>query len=76
MMSYNPGMSPEEARVQELIGKIRELPLRSRAEVEKVIRELNASSMDQEAIDSIKRLAEPAFSRVWDNPADAAYDGV
>ena len=69
-------MNPEEAQVQELLGKIRELPPKGRAEVVKFVRELNAGAGDREAVQGMKQLAETAFSRVWDNPADAAYDGV
>lgn len=68
-------MSPEEARVEELIGKIRALPPQRQEDVAKFVGRLNAAS-DHDAVRAMQQLAESAFSRVWDNPADAAYDGV
>jgi len=76
MFWYNFGMSPEEVRVEELITKIRALPAERRAEVERFVVRLSEPADDRDVVRSMGRLAESAFARVWDNPADAAYDGV
>lgn len=68
-------MSPEEARVEELIGKIRALPPQRQAEVEKFVRQI-AVTPDREALHAMQQLAETAFATIWDDPADAAYDSA
>ena len=73
---YNFGIRPEEVRVEELITKIRALPAERRAEVERFVVRLSEATDDRDVVRSMGRLAESAFARVWDNPADAAYDGV
>ncbi|MEK7477309.1 MAG: toxin-antitoxin system, antitoxin component, Xre family protein [Candidatus Coatesbacteria bacterium] len=69
-------MSPEEVRVEELITRIRALPAERREAVERFVIGLTEAADDRDAVRGMGRLAESAFARIWDNPADAAYDRV
>jgi hypothetical protein len=56
-----------------LIRKIRSLPPEKVAEVEDFV-EFLAQRDDRELTQAATKLTEKAFRKVWDNPADAAYD--
>jgi hypothetical protein len=62
-------MSKQAARESALIRKIRSLP----PEIEDFV-EFLAQRDDRELTQAAAKLAEKAFRKVWDNPADAAYD--
>jgi hypothetical protein len=66
-------MSKQAARESALIRKIRSLPPEKVAEVEDFV-EFLAQRDDRELTQAAAKLAEKAFRKVWDNPADAAYD--
>lgn len=59
---------------QLLLEKLRALPPERRAEVEDFIDFLQNREADQHLARSAARVSEPAFTAVWDNPDDAAYD--
>jgi hypothetical protein len=63
-------MSRRAPRESALIQKIRSLPPENVAEVD------NSSSRreDRQLIQAAAKLADRAFRKVWDNPADAVYD--
>jgi hypothetical protein len=66
-------MSRQATREDRLIQKIRRLPPDRVAEVEDFVDFLSQRD-DRELTRAATKLAEKAFRRVWDNPADAAYD--
>jgi hypothetical protein len=53
--------------------KIRSLPPEKVAEVEDFV-EFLAQRDDRQLAQAAAKLAEKAFRRIWNNPADAAYD--
>lgn len=63
--------APEE---QELLAKIRRLPPERVAEVEDFVDFLRAREEEHGLARVAAKLSEEAFTRVWDNPADADYD--
>jgi hypothetical protein len=66
-------MSKQVAREDALIRKIRSLPPEKVVEVEDFV-EFLAQRDDRQLTQATARLAAKAFRKVWDNPADAAYD--
>jgi hypothetical protein len=66
-------VSKQAARESALIRKIRSLPPEKRAAVEDFV-EFLAQRDDRELTQAAAKLAAKAFSRVWNNRADAAYD--
>jgi len=66
-------MSKRAPRESALIRKIRSLPPEKVAEVEDFV-EFLSQREDRQLTQAAAKLAEKAFRRVWDNPADAAYD--
>jgi hypothetical protein len=66
-------MSKQAARESALIRKIRNLPPERMAEVEDFV-EFLAQRDDRELTQAATKVAEKAFRKIWDNPADAAYD--
>ena len=66
-------MSKRAPRESALIRKIRSLPPEKMAEVEDFV-EFLSQREDRQLTQAAAKLAEKAFRRVWDNPADAAYD--
>lgn len=56
-----------------LMRKIRSLPPEKVAEVDDFVEFLSRRE-DRQLTQAAAKLAEKAFRRVWDNPADAAYD--
>jgi len=61
---------------QDLIEKIRQLPVDRQAEVEDFIDFLNRKDEDRRLAYAATQLSEEAFRNVWDNDADAAYDNL
>lgn len=59
-----------------LIEKLKELPPERVAEVEDFVDFLRARAQDQRLTKAAAKAAEPAFQKVWDNDADAAYDSL
>lgn len=59
---------------QELIEKIRQLPLDKQTEVEDFVEFLKCRDEDLRLTQAGARLSEEAFRQVWDNEADSAYD--
>jgi hypothetical protein len=68
-------MSKRAPRESALIRKIRSLPPEKVAEVEDFV-EFLSQREDRHLTQAAAKLAEKAFRRIWDNPADAAYDGL
>jgi hypothetical protein len=66
-------MSKRAVRENALIRKIRSLPPEKVAEVEDFVEFLRQRE-DRQLTQAAGKLAEKAFRKVWDNPADAAYD--
>lgn len=66
-------MAKPAARESALIQKIRELTPDKLAEVEDFV-EFLAQREDRLIGQAAAKLAERAFRKIWDNPADASYD--
>lgn len=66
-------MSKQAQRETALIRKIRGLPPEKVAEVEDFV-EFLSQREDRQLTRVAGTMAEAALRRVWDNPADAAYD--
>ena len=66
-------MSKQAAREDSLIRKIRSLTPERLAEVEDFVEFLSQRD-DRQLTQTADKLAEKAFRKVWNNPADAAYD--
>jgi hypothetical protein len=66
-------MRKQVAREDALVRKIRSLPPEKVSEVEDFV-EFLAHRDDRQLAHAAAKLAEKAFRKVWDNPADAAYD--
>ena len=60
-------------REQELLGKIRDLPVEKVAEVEDFVEYLRQTP-DQSLGHAAARLSEDVLRKIWDNPEDAEYD--
>jgi hypothetical protein len=64
-----------KAHEQTILEKLRHLPPERLAEVEDFVGFLTQRLADERSLtQAAGRLATPAFTRVWDNPADADYD--
>ncbi len=59
---------------QSLFKKLKSLAPERVAEVEDFVDFLRTRDGERTAVRAAARAAEPAFAKVWDNPADAAYD--
>lgn len=57
-------------RESALIRKIRSLPTERVAEVD----DSSSQREDRQLMQAAAKLADRAFRKVWDNPADAVYD--
>jgi hypothetical protein len=66
-------MSKDAAQQTDLVRKIRRLPPDKLAEVEDFVDFLEHRE-DRRLVQAASRLSERSFSKVWDNPDDAAYD--
>ncbi|MCU0280081.1 MAG: hypothetical protein MUE31_14480 [Candidatus Nanopelagicales bacterium] len=66
-------MSKQAAREGAFIRKSRSLPPEKVAEGEDFV-EFLAQRDDRQLTQAATNLAEKRFRRIWDNPADAAYD--
>jgi hypothetical protein len=63
----------QAARESALLRKIRSLPPEKVAAVEDFVEFLGQRD-DRQLTQAAAKLAEKAFRKVWDNPADAVYD--
>ena len=63
----------KDTQRQALIDKIQQLPEATVAEVEDFIDFLRFR-LDRGMTQQAAQLAEPSFSKIWDNADDAAYD--
>ena len=61
-------------RESNLIAKLKELPPQRLTEVEDFIDFLHTRDKGHALTRAASKTAEPAFTRIWDNDADAAYD--
>ena len=61
-------------RESNLMAKLKELPPQRVAEVEDFIDFLRTRDEGHTLARAASKVAEPAFGKVWDNDADAAYD--
>lgn len=60
---------------QALLEKLRHLPPEQVVEVEHFVDFLaQRQSEERRLTQAASQVAEPAFARIWDNPADADYD--
>jgi hypothetical protein len=59
---------------QALIEKLKRLPPERVAEVEDFVDFLRTREQERTLERAATRAAEPAFARIWENDADAAYD--
>ncbi len=59
---------------QDLLEKIRTLPVEKLAEVEDFVDFLRQRDDDRRLTRAATKLSESAFLRVWDNDEDAVYD--
>ncbi|OGA68140.1 MAG: toxin-antitoxin system, antitoxin component, Xre family protein [Betaproteobacteria bacterium RIFCSPLOWO2_12_FULL_68_20] len=59
---------------QELIEKLKTLPPERLAEVADFVEFLRARDQARALERAATRASEPAFAKVWENDADAAYD--
>lgn len=66
----------DDAQAKSLIEKIAALPADSIAEVEDFVDFLSQRVAHLSIVRSMAAASEPAFSAVWDNPEDAAYDDL
>jgi hypothetical protein len=67
-------MPAGKRRDQELIEKIRSLPVDKLAEVEDFIDFLRQREEERQLGTAVTGASEAAFAKVWDNPDDAEYD--
>jgi hypothetical protein len=67
-------MSEPRSAEDNLFEKIRSLPPERVAEVEDFVDFLRARNEEARLGKAAAKSSEPAFQRVWDNPADADYD--
>jgi hypothetical protein len=61
-------------REQELIEKIRDLPVEKVAAVEDFVDFLRHRDIERKLTSAAARLSEDALRKVWENPEDAVYD--
>jgi hypothetical protein len=61
---------------ERLLRKLRDLPPEKVAEVEDFVDFLRERLADRGLARAAARASAPAFAAVWDNPDDAAYDGL
>jgi hypothetical protein len=66
-------MSKQAARERSLIRRLPSLPREKVVEVEDFV-EFLAQREGRQLTQATANLAEKAFCRIWNNPADAAYD--
>jgi hypothetical protein len=66
-------VSKREIRANALVRKIQSLPPEKVAEVEDFV-EFLSQREDRQLTQAAGKLTEKALRKVWDNPADAAYD--
>jgi len=66
-------MRKTAAKEETLLQKIQSLPPEKAAEVEDFVDFLRQRD-DRRLTRAASKLSEKAFSKVWDNPDDAAYD--
>lgn len=66
---------PRSDREQELLAKLRTLPSTRLAEVEDFVDALCGRG-DGDPLEAAARISQRSFACVWDNPADAEYDGL
>lgn len=59
-----------------LIEKLSLLPRERLEEVEDFVDFLRAREEERTLVRAAGKLSEPAFTKVWDNPDDAAYDAL
>ena len=59
---------------QVILEKLKSLPPERVAEVEDFVDFLRARNDERSLTRAAAQTAAPAFSKVWDNPDDAAYD--
>jgi hypothetical protein len=69
-------MNTARKQEQDLIKKIRTLAPERLAEVEDFVDFLRQRTNDRGLILAASKLSESTFSKVWDNPEDAAYDSL
>ena len=61
---------------QDLIEKIRMLSPEKLVEIQDFVDFLSQRDRDTQLLRAGNKLSEEAFTKVWDNPEDAAYDNL
>ena len=61
---------------QNVLTKIRQLPLPQQAQVEDFIDFLQQRQSDRELVLAAMQTSRSSFERIWDNPEDAVYDNL
>jgi hypothetical protein len=65
-----------EPREESLLAKIRGRPPERLAEVEDFVDFLYQREQERPLSQATTKSSEDAFANIWDNPDDAAYDGL
>jgi hypothetical protein len=66
-----PAPAPQ---LDQVIQKLRTLPLERVSEVEDFIEFLSQKDKDRQLVHAAQAASEPVLQQVWDNPDDADYD--
>ena len=61
---------------QNVLTKIRQLPLPQQAQVEDFIDFLQQRQSDRGLVLAAMQTSRSSFERIWDNPEDAVYDNL
>ncbi len=75
-MSTAHNTAPVSPKVQSLLQKIRSLPADKIAEIEDFVDFVRYKNEDRQLTQVAARSSEEVFKKVWDNPADDAYDSL
>ena len=62
--------------LQSLINKIKALPPDRIAEVEAFVEFISARAQDRALTRAATQVSAPAFTKLWNNPEDDAYDAL
>jgi uncharacterized protein (UPF0335 family) len=67
-------MSSSLNQLRQLIERIEHLPPERQAEVEDFVEFLEQKGRDRGIVRAAAQASQASFAKVWENPADAAYD--
>lgn len=75
-MNVQHNSTVASSRERDLIEKIRMLSPDKLAEIQDFVDFLSQRDRDTQLLRAGNKLSEEAFTKVWDNPEDAAYDNL